>query len=149
MSNQNVKKTAAKQPSSFRRWLPIGLAVTAGLCFLVVLVIGLLFYLNPFDTAESISRPLVLINAPADGDQVVIWDYTIIHAVARDEENIVRVEFWVDDTLKDVQTSSLEDGISPFPFLADWMPTELGRHTLAVELSTAWEPVPMARSQLR
>jgi hypothetical protein len=112
-----------------KRILPL-LGILGGLCaVLAVLALAGYVFLTP---AEAASRPLVLIHAPEHGDQLEIGQPTTIHATARAENMITRVELWVDGELTQVETSSIPGGISPFPLLADWEPTSAGIHTLIV-----------------
>jgi hypothetical protein len=114
------------------RRTPVLLLIGAGAICLCSFVLFFVIGSNRVTSAEGTSRPLVLIHAPDNGAQVVVGDFITIHAVARDEENIVRVEFWVDEQLEDVETSNLEGGITPFPFLVDWQPEATGTYLLTV-----------------
>ena len=92
--------------------------------------IGGLAYLFHVPTAEA--RPMVLISAPAHGQQAEVGEAISVQAVARDETKVTRVELWVDGVLETSQESILPGGISPFPILATWQPLTSGTHTLIV-----------------
>ena len=55
-----------------------------------------------------------------------------VQSIARDENKVIRSEFWVDGSLEHVENSNLAGGISPFPMLVDWIPLTPGKHTLSV-----------------
>ncbi|MCJ7732919.1 MAG: Ig-like domain-containing protein [Anaerolineales bacterium] len=93
----------------------------------VLALIGYFFFL-PKDSGSS--RPLVLIHSPGNGAELEIGTITLIHATARDDDGITRMEFWVDGVLEEVETSSLEDGLTPFPMLVSWEPDRAGDFTL-------------------
>ena len=81
---------------------------------------------------DVISKPLVLIHAPNDGQQFEVGQLTSVRAAARDDNKIVRFELWVDGQLHQTDISSVPGGISPFPMLIDWQPLTQGTHTLTV-----------------
>ncbi len=123
----NYRSTAKK--SGLRRILPL-LGIVGSLCaVLAVLAAAGYYFLTP---AEAASRPLVLINAPLNGDQLETGQRVTVRAIARDETNLTRVELWVDGELLEAETSSLPGGISPFPLLVPWQPQAVGNHTLTV-----------------
>ncbi|MBM3144197.1 MAG: hypothetical protein FJ010_04340 [Chloroflexi bacterium] len=116
--------------TALRRKLPVIVAIVGSLsCILALLVVAGYFFLTPVEAAP---RPLVLIHAPLDGDQLEVGQTITIHATARDENNITRLELWVDGEMAQVETSILAGGISPFPILTNWQPTSVGDHTLIV-----------------
>jgi hypothetical protein len=124
--------TPNNQQSLLRRGVPTLLAIISGVVLCCALVLVALIGYNLFFPTARASVPLVLIHSPQHGAQLGVGEITTIHAVARDEENITRVELWVDDELEEVQTSSLQGGITPFPMLVEWQPLTTGTHTLAV-----------------
>jgi len=122
--------TLKKQPSALQRRLPAIVAIVGVLsCLLAVLAAAAYFFLTPEDVA---ARPLVLFHAPLNGDQFEIGQTASIHATARDENNITRLELWADEVLVEVETTNVAGGISPFPILVNWQPTNVGSHTLTV-----------------
>lgn len=81
---------------------------------------------------RAVSKPVVLISSPRQGEDVRVGEAVAIHAVARDSASIARVELWVDGELWQAQDSSLPDGASPFPLVARWQPASPGSHILTV-----------------
>lgn len=110
----------------------------------VILILGLLliaavgaaayyFILRP----TSSTVPMVLIHSPRDGTRLEVGEDLILHASARDDRKVQRVEFWVDGTLLHSESSSIAGGTSPFPLLAAWRPAATGLHTLTVRAFNA------------
>ncbi|MFC2025881.1 thrombospondin type 3 repeat-containing protein [Chloroflexota bacterium] len=95
-------------------------------CLLAVLTAGGYFYLYN----QEASHPVVLINTPNNGENLDVGHTAVVQSVARDERKVIRNEFWVNDELQRVETSSLEGGISPFPMMLDWQPEVPGEYTL-------------------
>jgi len=98
------------------------------LCCVAVAIGGLLYLWRP----GSVTKPVVLIGSPGQGEEVRVGEAVSIHAIARDSAKVVRVEFWADGELQVAQNSSLAGGISPFPLVAVWRPASAGTHTLSV-----------------
>ena len=116
--------------SAFRQRLPVIIGIVGVLsCILAILFVAGYFLLRP---TEVEAKTLVLFHAPLNGDEIEVGQVITIHATARDEDNITRIELWVDGELVEVETTSLADGISPFPLLASWQPTTSGEYTLTV-----------------
>jgi len=82
--------------------------------------------------SQQTTRPMVLIHAPLHGDSLEVGQVTTLHATARDENKIVRLELWENNQLVESEASNLPEGISPFPMLATWQPSFSGNHTLTV-----------------
>jgi hypothetical protein len=80
----------------------------------------------------AVSKPVVLISSPRQGEEVGVGEAVVIHALARDSASISRVELWVDGELWKGQDSPLPGGASPFPLVAHWKPVSSGSHTLTV-----------------
>jgi hypothetical protein len=117
-----------------RRTATVVVTLLLVLCCLAALSGGLLYFLY-LPARES--RPVVLISSPRHGDQVEVGQGILLQAVARDHTSVTRVEFWVDGQLVEAQTSSLPDGVSPFPLLATWRPVLAGTHRLTVRAFNA------------
>ena len=98
-------------------------------------VLGGLAYFFFVPTAEA--KPLVLINSPRYGERIGVGELVTIHAIARDEAKVTRVELWVDGELQEAKATNLAEGISPFPLLAQWRPLSPGAHTLTVRAFNA------------
>ncbi len=112
-----------------RRGLIVPVVVLLALCCAIAAVGGLAYSLF-VPTTEA--KPLVLINAPRYGERIGVGELVSIHAIARDEVKVTRVELWVDGELQEANSTNLAEGISPFPLLAQWRPLSPGRHTLTV-----------------
>ncbi len=72
----------------------------------VVLLIGLILlgiFLGQLSRRGKAlnSRPLVLILDPGYGDQVQVGEGVIVHATAREDVGLSRIELWVNDQLID------------------------------------------------
>jgi hypothetical protein len=117
----------ANEDTRMRRAATIALGLFLAVC-LMSAIGGLAFVLWP----GGVTRPLVLIESPRDGESVTMGDRVIVQAVARDQEKITRVELWVEGQLIEAQTSSLPGGVSPFPLLGQWRPVSSGTHRLIV-----------------
>lgn len=116
--------------ATIRRRLPTLIAIVGMMsCILAIMVASAYFFLLP---QEAKARTLVLFHAPLNGDQLEVGQISSIHATARDENNVTRMELWIDGELTQVETSRVPGGISPFPLVTNWEPIEVGRHTLTV-----------------
>lgn len=116
--------------SALRRRLPMIIGIVGVFsCILAILFMAVYFFLRP---TEVEARTLVLFHAPLTGDEFEVGQVMTIHATARDEHNITRLELWIDGELVQVETSRVPGGMSPFPLLANWEPPTAGSHTLAI-----------------
>ena len=77
-------------------------------------------------------KPVIIIDSPRSGGKVELGQRVEVHADIRDEDKVIRAELWVDGELLEVRTSQLTGGISPFPFLIYWIPSNQGANTLTV-----------------
>jgi len=111
-----------------RRGVLVLVAVLLALCCATAVVGGLLYLWWP----RAVTKPVVLISSPAHGEEVRVGETVSIHAIARDRASVARVEFWADGELREAQNSSLVEGTSPFPLVANWQPLSPGSHTLTV-----------------
>ena len=126
----------APGPPPRRRRFLIPLAVLLGLCCILALAAAAAYYFL-WPGSEPETKPSVLIDMPAYGDQVEVGQAVTVHSVARDEGKVVRVELWADGQLHKVQASNLPGGVSPFPLLARWQPSSPGTHTLTARAFNA------------
>ena len=108
--------------------LPLILGCSA---LLVVLVIVALLGGYFYTTANASGQSVVSIRSPQNGDILTTGEPVQVSALARDDDNVTRIELWIDNVLVDVQESNTPGGINPFPLLSTWYPTE-GSHTLIV-----------------
>jgi len=77
-------------------------------------------------------RPLVLIHAPLNRDQLHLGRGVLVHATARDGGGVARIELWVDGEFVAARESPGEGPASPLVLSAGWEPSTLGAHTLLV-----------------
>jgi hypothetical protein len=127
MNNNNYYQPYAPKPRQGRNrnWpIILGCLGILGMLF-VAIGLGGYFYL----TASAASQSVVFIRSPQDGERVEAGQPVQVRALARGDQKIVRLELWVDGQLLDVETSSIQNGISPFPLLTTWVP-QAGTHTL-------------------
>jgi hypothetical protein len=111
-----------------RRTAAVVVALLLVLCCVALAIGGLLYLWRP----GGVTKPVVLIAAPSQGEEVRVGEAVSIHAVARDSAKVARVEFWADGELQAAQNSSFADGLSPFPLVAVWRPRSPGTHSLSV-----------------
>ncbi|MCJ7734458.1 MAG: LysM domain-containing protein, partial [Anaerolineales bacterium] len=118
-----------KNKSGFFRWgIAIGLLVLLVVCLLAG---GLYYYFS--QRAQSLdSRPLVLIHNPFNRDYVTVGDGIIVHATARSQAGLARMELWADDIL--VAEQEAPEGTEPVLLVlsAGWVPVDPGDHRLVV-----------------
>ncbi len=83
------------------------------------------------------SRPLVLIHSPINHEKVNLGDGVNVHATARSDGGLRRVELWVDDTL--TASRDAEPGTKPNVLVlsGDWNPTIAANHVLIVRAFAA------------
>lgn len=76
------------------------------------------------------SKPVVTINAPANGKAAVLNEAVTVDAVATDRSGILRVDFLVNDASVDSQTLFVA---SPrFQYQAVWRPASVGQNKLTI-----------------
>ena len=125
MNKSTTNHSLTEKGSLFKEKNPrIVIILSAVLLVISVLALVGYFFLLPKDRGSE--RPLVLIHSPSTGAELVIGEIAMIHASGRDEIGITRMEFWVDGSLEEVETSSLEDGLNPLPMMVSWAPDREG-----------------------
>lgn len=82
-------------------------------------------------------RPLVLISSPLNGEYVELGRGVAVHAVARAEKGVRRMQVWVDDALVAEKDVSDEDVNSPMVIVTNWVPSAAGRHVVSVRAISA------------
>ena len=87
-----------------RSYAFLGVILLSGLC---ILAAGL-YYFNVRARAFNL-RPLVLIHAPINRDQVNVGDGVLVHATARENTGLRRIELWADGQLIDARDSVEEN----------------------------------------
>lgn len=115
-----------------RRVATIVLGLLLALC-LISAIGGLAYLLWP----QGVARPVVLIDSPGYGESVAMGDMVTVHAVARDDAKVTRVELWVDGQLQESQASLLPGGTSPLPLAVQWQPDSPGAHRLVARAFNA------------
>jgi hypothetical protein len=128
----------AKRPGKRRVVLPL-LAALLGLGCLVLTVAGVAvwFYYDSQRRQVINDRPLVLIQAPLNREQIPLGEGVLAHATARAESGVARVELWADGAFIAARENPGEGPTSPLVLSAGWEPTTLGRHTLLVRAISA------------
>lgn len=127
MNNQSYSRSAEQKTTmqKYGKWI-VGLGVFGVLALLIViLALAGLVYMK----GEAASQGEIFFRSPKEGEHVTSGEQVQVRILARDEQKVVRLEFWVDGTLLEAQTSNIPGGINPFPMLTSWQPTA-GAHTL-------------------
>ena len=127
---KNSQNTPPVDPTPHRRISSRNLVILIFSAILLIISISALVGYFFFRSEDLPERPLVLIHSPENDQELPIGSRVQIHATARDNSGIQRMEFWVDGTLEDVQTTTLEDGITPFPMVVSWEPQEIREYTI-------------------
>jgi hypothetical protein len=111
-----------------RKGFLVLLLVLAVLCCATA-VVGYFIYNGQRRQAVA-QRPLVMIHAPSNRDRVSVGSGVALHATARAEMGVSRLELWVDNEL--VATNEAPEGgpISPLVLVATWEPSVPGTHTI-------------------
>ncbi len=78
------------------------------------------------------SKPLVLIHSPVNREQARVGEGIIVHATAREDNGLRRIELWVDNTFVDARDAP--DGGAPamLVFSSSWIARAVGSHVLIV-----------------
>ena len=105
----------------------------------VVLLIGLILlgiFLGQLSRRGKAlnSRPLVLILDPGYGDQVQVGEGVIVHATAREDVGLSRIELWVNDQLIASQDADNTEKSAPtnLALVSTWLPTFEGEQQIIV-----------------
>ncbi len=104
----------------------VGLVVLLLLAVVVAAAAGFFLLRGPAP------QPLVLISSPRNGERVAVNQDTAIHATARGDQKIKRIELWVDGKLLDGQTTNIAGGLVSFPLAVNWRPAISGTHVIDV-----------------
>jgi len=110
----------------------IFILVLLGVCFLAAQIA----YLFARQTSLQ-SRPLVLIHNPVNHEQIVSGQAVTIHATARSQRGVTRMELWVDDHLFAVQSAGEDGAQSPFVLNEHWLAASSGPHVIQVRAVSA------------
>ncbi len=126
--SKTTKSSSFIDQLSTAKGTKILMIASAALLLVSIAALVLYFGLRPKDSSSE--RPLVLIHSPGIGAELEIGAPVVVHATARDAQGITRIEFWVDGVMEEVEITSLEDGLNPFPMLVSWTPESEGDQTL-------------------
>ncbi len=107
--------------------IAVGLLILSGVCIAAAL---LLYF--PAKVRATFSRPLVLVHAPLNRQQISLGEYTLVNATARNAQGVQRVELWVDDAFYFAQEAAPGSAPSSLALMVPWEPLGAGRHTLVV-----------------
>ncbi len=98
---------------------------------LLLVLIGLIIYNHLHEKAIN-ERPLVLIQAPEKSDYIQSGIDVIVHATARSENGITRIELWVNDALVAAEDITEDEPPSLAVLNSNWLPIAPGPQTLVV-----------------
>jgi LysM repeat protein len=117
------------------RFVLLGLLALLIAC-LVLGLVGYVLYRTQRERALT-NRPLVLIHAPLNRDQVTLGMSVLAHATARADSGVSRVELWADGAFVTAREYPGEKPATILPLVADWQPQTLGPHVLLVRAFSA------------
>ena len=78
------------------------------------------------------SRPLVIIHNPLNRDLIKVGDAAVVHATARSQTGIARMELWVDNILVAERNAETGTPAKSLILSADWVPSNAGNHNIVV-----------------
>jgi LysM repeat protein len=107
--------------------------IPAVLLGIAVLLLALFFFMRG---RALNSRPLVLIQNPADSEQVEVGRGLIVQASARARQGVSMIELWVDNQLVTTREASKGELTPTLVLSAAWTPSEGGNHNLIVRAVT-------------
>lgn len=127
MNNKPYSQAADNKSGlqKYGKWIiTVGVFGVLAMILVITILAGLVYI-----RGEAASQGEIFFRSPAEGEQVTTGQSIQVRILARDEQKIVRLEFWADGTLIESQTSNIPGGINPFPLLTTWQPNQ-GAHTL-------------------
>ncbi len=107
--------------------ISLGILILIGICFLIA---ALTYFSTRAQTV--LSRPLVLIHNPINRDHVETGSGIIVHATARSQAGIARMELWADDVLVAEQEAPEGTKSALLVLSTGWVPIDPGDHRLVV-----------------
>ena len=121
-----------KKPGCSRWGFVVGILVLIALC---VLALGIAYSSGRAKAFNS--RPLVLIHSPLNHDQALVGERLVVHATARSDIGLSRMELWVNNTLIGVRDAP--EGSAPvnLTLSTTWTPQVAGSHVLIVRATSA------------
>lgn len=113
------------------RWgLCGGLFALALLCS-----VGISFFYFQGRAKAFNSRPLVLIHSPINHDRVEVGDGVLVHATAREDNGLRRIELWADDQL--IAARDVSESVTNLTLSSHWIPEQTGAHVLIARAISA------------
>ncbi len=116
-----------KDKKNFRTCL---LVVVALLLLALIVFIGYSYL--AMRVQANIAPPQVLIHRPTNFTEVSLPNAQVVHATARAEGGVSRVELWVDGKFISAQDAPESGAISPLVLNTYWQPQGAGRHEIVV-----------------
>ncbi len=113
------------------RRLACGLIAGAAVLALICAAVVGFAYRQSRSTAFA-SRPLVLIHSPINHERVQTGDRVQVHATARSQRGLRRVELWANDVFVGAQDAEQGQRPSMLVFSGSWVPTTAANHVLIV-----------------
>lgn len=117
------------------RIIPVVIIALVLLC-LVTLLLAYLVYSAQRRRAMK-ERPLVLIHAPLNREQIPLGNGILAHATARAQGGVARIELWADGELVAVRDAPAGGPVPLLALSAGWEPHALGSHVLVVRAISA------------
>jgi hypothetical protein len=117
-------------------WMALGLFGLAVVILLVVAALGAYWYSQRGEKVAG-GVPMVVINSPASGSQVLVGQEVIVQATATDPRGVTRVELLVNGILYHSGISPSPQGQSPFIYRQSWRAPSPGTYTLMVKAYNA------------
>ena len=116
---------------SIKRWLIVlGVVLLIGL-IIIALVLG---WFSRRGKAFD-SRPLVLIHEPNFDGQFRVGDGVIVHATAREDNGLSRIELWINDEQVDLYEAE-DQATTNLVLFSTWIPTYEGEHQIIVRATS-------------
>ncbi len=120
-----------KKKSCLRWGLGLGILAVALLCVAAIAVI----YFQRRSVSFN-SRPLVLIQQPFNHERILVGEGVPVHATAREDSGLRRVELWVDDELLAVREPA-DTSPKNLTLTYGWSPVVEGTHVIVVRAISA------------
>ncbi len=84
-------------------------------------------------TTAQVSRPTLLVSAPADGAQVIAGATVQVQSTSHDARGVLRVELWVDGALYRADVAKETDAPRDATISQAWVAKDAGAHVLMVK----------------
>jgi hypothetical protein len=101
---------------------------------LICIAAAAIFYFQRRSAAFN-SRPLVLIHTPINHDRLAVGQIIPVHATAREQSGLGRIELWIDDELITARDAP-EGGATSLTLTSAWKPGLAGTHLVVVRAFT-------------